>query len=111
MMRRTITTTITMCLLLLTGSIQAAGNVEKGEDLSYDCISCHGMEGEGNFETPAIAGLDEDYIFEQLKDFCDGERQSMDDMMSFYTEERSDQEMRDLAAYWASRPKPEAQAQ
>jgi cytochrome c553 len=35
----------------------------------------------------------------------------MDDMMSFYTEERSDQEMRDLAAYWASRPKPEAQAQ
>ena len=69
------------------------------------------MEGEGNFETPPIAGLDEDYIYEQLKDFCDGKRQSMDDMMGLYTEYRSEQEMRDLAAYWASLPKPEAQPQ
>ena len=111
MMTRTTTAAIATFLLLLAGNAQAAGNVQKGEDLAYDCISCHGMEGEGNFETPPIAGLDEDYIFKQLKDFCDGKRKSMDDMMSFYTEERTDQELRDLAAYWASRPKPEAPPQ
>ena len=111
MMVRTMTNAAAMFLLLLAGSAQAAGNIQKGEDLAYDCIGCHGMEGEGNFETPAIAGLDEDYIYQQLKDFCDGRRQSMDDMMGLYTEERTDQEMRDLAAYWSSLPKPPAQPQ
>jgi cytochrome c553 len=97
-----------MFSLLLAGSVQAAGNAEKGEDLAYDCMSCHGMEGEGNFESPPIAGLDEDYILEQLRDFCKG-KESMDGMMNLYTEERSDQELQDLAAYWASKPKPQPQ--
>ncbi|MGD9020300.1 MAG: cytochrome c [Lysobacterales bacterium] len=107
MMIRTITTAITTLLLLLASSVQAAGDIERGEHLAYDCISCHGMEGEGNFESPPIAGLDEEYIVKQLRDFCKG-KESMDGMMTLYTEDRSDQEMQDLAAYWASRPKPAA---
>lgn len=91
-------------LLLLAGNVQAAGNAENGENLAYDCINCHGMEGEGTFETPAIAGLDEEYIIERLRDFCAGAK-SMDGMMNLYTEDRSDQELQDLAAYWASKPK------
>lgn len=103
MMMRRITATITVCLLLLTGFAHAAGNVEKGGDLAYDCFNCHGMEGEGNFETPAIAGLDESYIFERLRSFSKG-AESMDGMMNLYTEDRSESELRDLAAFWASRP-------
>ena len=92
-------------LILLAGNVQAAGNVERGGDLSYDCIECHGMDGKGNFETPPIAGLDEAYILKQLRGFCGGKKESMDGMMNTYTEDRSDQELQDLAAYWASREK------
>jgi cytochrome c553 len=110
MMMRTTTTAIATFLLLLAGNVQAAGSVERGEHLAYDCIGCHGMEGEGNFESPPIAGLDEEYIIERLRNFCAG-GESMDGMMNLYTEERSDQELQDLAAYWASLPKSEAPAQ
>ncbi len=93
-------------LMLLAGNIHAAGNLERGESLAYDCINCHGMNGEGNFETPAIAGLDAEYILERLRNFCKGGK-SLDGMMNTYTEDRSDQELQDLAAYWASMEKPQ----
>jgi len=103
MMTRTAMIAVAALLLSLAGNVQAAGNVERGGDLSYDCIECHGMEGKGNFETPAIAGLDEAYIIEQLRGFCGGKKASMDGMMNTYTEDRTDQELQDLAAYWASK--------
>ncbi len=93
-------------LMLLAGNLHAAGDLERGESLAYDCINCHGMNGEGNFETPAIAGLDEEYILERLRNFCKGGK-SLDGMMNTYTEDRSDQELQDLAAYWASMEKPQ----
>lgn len=92
-------------LLFLAANVHAKGNIERGADLSYDCVDCHGVEGKGTFETPPIAGLDEAYILKQLRDFCSGKKKSMDDMMHTYTEDRTDQEMQDLAAYWASRKK------
>jgi cytochrome c553 len=106
MMMRTTTVAITAVLLLLAGNIKAAGDIKRGENLAYDCISCHGMEGEGNFESPAIAGLDAEYIIDRLRNFCKG-AESIDGMMNTYTEDRSDQELQDLAAYWASKEKPQ----
>ena len=105
MMTRTAMIAVAIFLLSLAGNVQAAGNIERGGDLSYDCIECHGMEGKGNFETPPIAGLDEAYIIEQLRGFCGGKKKSMDGMMNTYTEDRTDQELEDLAAYWASKKK------
>ena len=92
-------------LLLLVTDVQAKSSVERGGDLSYDCIECHGMDGKGNFETPPIAGLDEAYILSQLKGFRSGEKESLDGMMHTYTEDRTEKELQDLAAYWASREK------
>ena len=91
-----------IALLSMAGSVQAAGDVERGQDLINDCIECHGMKGEGNFETPKIAGLKEAYILKQLRDFYSRKRDSMDDMMHLYTEDRTDQDLQDLAAYWSS---------
>jgi len=90
-------------LTLLAGNVQARGNVDKGADLSNDCIDCHGMDGKGDFETPPIVGLDEAYILRQLKGFCSGTKKSLDGMMHTYTEDRSEQDLQDLAAYWATR--------
>jgi cytochrome c553 len=94
-----------LMLLLLVGNVQAKGSASRGADLTYDCIECHGMDGKGDFETPAIAGLKESYILSQLRAFYSGKRKSVDGIMHLYTEDRTDQELQDLAAYWASRKK------
>lgn len=94
-----------LVLMLAAGSVQAKGSIERGGDLTFDCIECHGMDGKGNFETPPIAGLEESYILKQLRSFRSGKRKSTDGIMHLYTEDRTDQDLQDLAAYWASRPK------
>ena len=96
------TTTGLLMLLLLIGNVQAKGDIDRGADLTFDCIECHGMEGKGNFETPAIAGLEESYILKQLRDFHSGKKTSIDGLMHLYTEDRTDQDLQDLAAYWSS---------
>jgi cytochrome c553 len=91
-----------IALLSTAGGVQAAGNAERGQDLIYDCIECHGTDGKGDFETPDITGLKEAYLLKQLRDFYSRKRDSMDDMMHLYTEDRTDQDLQDLAAYWAT---------
>lgn len=92
-----------LMLTLVVGNVAAKGNIQRGADLTSDCIECHGMDGKGNFETPTIAGLKEDYILKRLRGFSSGKTKSIDDMMHTYTEDLTDQNLQDLAAYWASR--------
>ena len=92
-------------LMLMAGNVQAKGSINRGADLTFDCIECHNMDGRGDFETPSIAGLNESYLLKQLRGFYSGKAKSMDDLMHLYTEERTDQDLQDLAAYWASRKK------
>lgn len=93
---------VMIALLSTAGGVQAAGNAERGQDLTFDCVECHGFDGKGDFETPGIAGLNEAYILKQLREFYSGKQKSLDDMMHLYTEDRTDQDLQDLAAYWAS---------
>lgn len=90
-------------LVLMAGNVQAKGSAERGGDLTFDCIECHGMDGKGNFETPPIVGLKESYLLKKLRGFYSGKEKSQDDMMHLYTEDRTDQDLQDLAAYWASK--------
>ena len=94
-----------LVLALMVGNVQAKGNIENGADLTSDCIECHGMDGKGNFETPPIAGLKAGYILKKLRGFNSGKIKSVDGIMHTYTEDLSDQDLQDLAAYWASRKK------
>lgn len=96
-------TTGLLMLTLVVGNAVAKGNIENGADLTSDCIECHGMDGKGNFESPKIAGLKESYILKRLRAFNSGKTKSVDDIMHTYTEDLSDQDLQDLAAYWASR--------
>ena len=101
-----LTATIGLLMLaLMVGNVEAKGNIEDGADLTSDCIECHGMDGKGNFESPKITGLKESYILKRLRGFNSGKTKSMDDMMHTYTEDLSDQDLQNLAAYWASRKK------
>lgn len=92
-----------LMISLVAGNVQAKGDIERGADLTSNCIECHGMDGKGNFETPPIAGLKASYILQRLKGFKSGKVKTTDGIMHIYTEDLSDQDLQDLAAYWASR--------
>jgi cytochrome c553 len=98
-----LTTTIGLLMLMfVAANVQAKGSINRGGDLTFDCIDCHGMDGKGNFETPPIAGLKESYLLKQLRAFYKGKTKTTDNIMHLYTEDRTDQDLQDLAAYWAS---------
>lgn len=94
--------------MLAVGAVQAGGHPAAGGDsaagaaLAVDCADCHGEDGKGDDETPGIAGLDEAYHIEQLEAFKSSERVDEDEMMGMYAEDLSEQDMADLAAYYAS---------
>ena len=89
-------------LLLATGAVQAGGDVAKGQELSVDCADCHGEDGKGDEDNPAIAGLDAAKHLEMLQGYKSGEITDEDEVMLMFTEELSDQDMADLAAYYAT---------
>ena len=89
-------------LMLTIGAVQAGGDSAAGAALAGDCADCHGEDGKGDEANPALAGRDEAYLIEQLRAFKSGERVDEDEMMPMYAEDLSEQDMADLAAYFAS---------
>ena len=88
-------------LMTFFGTAMADGDPARGEELSVDCVDCHGENGRGDEEVSAIAGLDEDYFVEQLTAYKSGERVD-EEFMAMTAEELSAQDIADLAAYYAS---------
>ena len=86
------------------GAVQAGGDPARGKELAVDCADCHGADGKGDEDSPTLVGHDEAYFVEQLKAFKSGERKDEDDTMLMYTEDLTEQDMADLAAYYASLP-------
>ncbi|TWI56563.1 cbb3-type cytochrome c oxidase subunit III [Pseudomonas duriflava] len=85
----------------LTGMAQAAGSIEAGQGKSVVCGACHGVDGNSvlpNF--PKIAGQGERYLVEQLRAIKRGDR-VVPKMMAFMPA-LSDQDIQDLAAYYAA---------
>ncbi|RAI03236.1 cytochrome C554 [Acuticoccus sediminis] len=86
-------------------SIWAAGAASAdpaaGREKAAMCQVCHGLDGIGkNPEVPHIAGESEIYLMAQLRAFRSGERQHQ--QMSIIAQSLSDEDIRDLADYYAS---------
>jgi len=65
------------------------------------CQMCHGLDGQAKLpEAPNLSGQVELYLTEQMKAFHDGVRKN--DMMSLVAKTLSDNEIADLAAYYAA---------
>jgi cytochrome c553 len=101
MKTRLIFALILMCSLAA-GSLQAGGDVARGQELSVDCVDCHGDDGLGDDEFPALAGLDEAEHVAALKAYASGERVDESEMMGDIASELSEQDMADIAAYYAT---------
>jgi len=79
----------------------AAGDVKAGRQKALQCQTCHGLDGLSKIpEAPNIAGNPEPYLAKQLDAFRKGERKN--EMMSVVAQALSDQDIADLAAYYAA---------
>jgi cytochrome c553 len=79
----------------------AGGDAANGEALSATCAACHGADGNSTIEAnPILAGQYESYLVQALKDYRSGARQNA--IMAGFAAALSDQDIRDLAAYFAS---------
>jgi cytochrome c553 len=79
-----------------------AESIGRGATLAMRCTMCHGIRGVSEANTPNLAGQIEAAIYKQLRDYKSGHRLSA--IMQPMAEPLSDQDMRDLAAYYAYLP-------
>jgi cytochrome c553 len=90
-----------------TMKLVASGNAEKGKQLNQTCAGCHGAEGLSAMPVnPHLAGQDAAYTYKQLKDYKDKTRANA--IMSGLVAGLSDQDMADLAAFYAAQKPPPA---
>ncbi|MEX0732515.1 MAG: cytochrome c4 [Aquisalimonadaceae bacterium] len=86
--------------VLIFSGAAAAGDVSRGQELSGTCAACHGADGNStNSEWPKLAGQGERYLLEQLKAYKSGDRN--DPIMMGQVADLSEQDMKDLAAYFS----------
>lgn len=85
----------------LAGAAQAAGDPAAGQAKAVVCGACHGVDGNSalaNF--PKLAGQGERYLLKQMQDIKSGARPVVE--MTGMLEPLSEQDMADVAAYFAS---------
>ncbi|MGL5007137.1 MAG: c-type cytochrome [Plesiomonas sp.] len=85
-------------------ALAAEGNIEAGKTLSASCASCHGKAGIAAIPIyPSLAGQNEAYLDISMRAYRDGDRTGgMTSMMTPLMESMTDQQLADLAAYYAS---------
>jgi cytochrome c553 len=93
---------VTMAAALgISNTAHAEGSVTAGQEKSAVCAACHGPDGNSaNPEWPSLAGQHENFVLTQLAAFKEGRR--VNALMSPMAVGLSEQDMRDLAAYYAA---------
>ena len=80
-----------------------ADSIGRGATLAQQCAICHGPTGVSRADSPNLAGQYASVIYKELKDFQSGAR--VNAVMSPFAQNLSDQDMIDLAAYYAFLPR------
>ena len=89
--------------LLLPLAAPAQGDPELGRMKSETCTACHGADGKGILPIyPVLAGQYEDYLVWSLKQYRSGARNNA--IMMPMAAALSDDDIADLAAFYASLP-------
>ena len=98
---------------LISSSTYAQGDPAKAQQIvTQVCSACHGADGNSTLPNPSLAGQHPEYLLKQLMNFkSQGGRpaERINAVMSGMAAPLSDEDMRNLAAYFASqKPKPRA---
>ncbi|MAF83901.1 MAG: hypothetical protein CL797_07365 [Chromatiales bacterium] len=79
----------------------SAGDPVRGKQLATQCFACHGVDGNSPSPVnPKIGGQHEQYLLLALKAYVDGTRPNS--LMSGAVLDKSEQELEDMAAYFAA---------
>lgn len=91
---------IFLCLLF-TGPALAAPDISAGKERAGMCLNCHGADGNSQSSNfPTLAGQKPAYLVNQLRAFRSGTRTN--GMMQNMASNLSDQDINNLAAFFAS---------
>lgn len=100
---RLIFASLLLSSLILPGA-QAAGNADAGKYKAQTCMGCHGTPGYTNvyptYNVPKLGGQHAEYIVAALKAYASKQRPH--GTMYANAQSLSDQDMADIAAYFAS---------
>lgn len=93
-----------LALTAISATSYAAGDAAAGKAKSATCAACHGANGKSAIPGyPHLAGQNAAYLTAQLKAFKSGERKGASSaIMAPMAMGLSEQDMMDLAAYYAS---------
>jgi cytochrome c553 len=87
--------------MAIAGPGQAAGDAQRGKQIGYTCLGCHGIENYKNvyptYSVPKLVGQHPEYIVSALKAYR-GKQRSHGTMYA-QASSLSDQDMEDVAAY------------
>lgn len=93
---------LSLCLAFATAA-QAAGDPVAGELKAKTCLGCHGIDGYRNayptYHVPKVGGQYADYVVAALREYKAGTREH--DTMQAQAASLSEQDMQDIAAYFA----------
>jgi cytochrome c553 len=82
------------------------GNSQRGKQLSYTCLGCHGVDGYKNaypnYSVPELEGQHPEYLGAALKEYRDGDRAHL--TMHSQASTLTDQDIADIVAYFAGKP-------
>lgn len=88
----------------MNATLPVTGNPQAGKTKAAACASCHSEDGNTeNAMFPRLAGQYESYIIRALKDYKSGARSNP--IMMGFAFTLSDEDMKDVAAYYASQKK------
>ena len=89
---------------MLAAGASGAGDPAAGQALSLACSACHGMDGATGLDPTYanLAGQNEKYLFQQLKLIQSNERMIL--LMTGQLYGKTDQDLENMAAYYASLP-------
>ena len=96
------------CTSLALAAVAPKGDAAAGEEKSVTCAACHGADGNSVAPSfPKLAGQGEKYLLKQMQDIRDGARPVP--TMAGQVDNMSDQDLADIAAYYASQTSTGAQ--
>lgn len=105
-MNKALVAAVACALLGVSGTGLAAGDAAAGKAKSAACAGCHGADGNSAVPMyPKLAGQHAQYLELSIKAYKTGERSGgQTAMMKPMVASLSDQDIADLAAYFAAQP-------
>jgi cytochrome c553 len=92
--------------------VRAEGDAARGAELATTCLGCHGIPGYRNaypsYRVPMLGGQNQEYVVLALQGYRN--KQRAHPTMQAQATTLSDEDMRDLAAFFAAQGKPRAGA-